>query len=116
MARHVELLSQFSSKCNAGSFDLTQSVLILQCSLLIFQSDIVLLLQAFLKIADISNPLRQWSDSEKWAEAVMQEFFLQGDQEKRLGLPISPFMVLLSLFQFLIVYRIELPRKLLNVK
>lgn len=39
---------------------------------------------------DISNPAKVLPLSDKWSDLLRQEFFLQGDEEKRLGLPISP--------------------------
>mmetsp|Transcript_8873 Transcript_8873/g.21201 ORF Transcript_8873/g.21201 Transcript_8873/m.21201 type:complete len:535 (-) Transcript_8873:51-1655(-) len=39
---------------------------------------------------DISNPAKVSALSDKWSDLLRQEFFLQGDQEKRLGLPVSP--------------------------
>ncbi|CAK9013529.1 unnamed protein product [Durusdinium trenchii] len=39
---------------------------------------------------DISNPAKVFSLSDKWSDLLRQEFFLQGDEEKHLGLPISP--------------------------
>jgi len=38
---------------------------------------------------DISNPTKKFEIYSKWAERVMTEFWIQGDREKELGLPIS---------------------------
>merc|ERR1712232_956559 len=46
-------------------------------------------LQLFLHLADVSNPLKPFSICEPWAYRVLDEFFLQGDEEKRLGLPVG---------------------------
>ena len=56
----------------------------------LLQDDSRLLIAAFiLHAADISNPGRDWETCERWAGLVMNEFFSQGDLEKKLGLPIS---------------------------
>jgi hypothetical protein len=52
--------------------------------------DTRVLLGAFLlHVADISNPGRDWDTCERWAGLVMNEFFSQGDLEKKLGLAVS---------------------------
>ena len=38
-----------------------------------------------LHCADISNPGKQWANCERWAVLVMNEFFSQGDLQKKLG-------------------------------
>jgi len=39
--------------------------------------------------ADISNACKPWKISHQWADCVLAEFFLQGDEEKRLGIPVQ---------------------------
>eukprot|EP00927_Polykrikos_kofoidii_P054786 TRINITY_DN49157_c0_g1_i1.p1 TRINITY_DN49157_c0_g1~~TRINITY_DN49157_c0_g1_i1.p1 ORF type:complete len:870 (+),score=105.28 TRINITY_DN49157_c0_g1_i1:46-2610(+) len=46
-------------------------------------------LQLFLHLADVSNPLKPFSICEAWAWRVLDEFFAQGDEEKRLGIPVG---------------------------
>mmetsp|Transcript_4363 Transcript_4363/g.6771 ORF Transcript_4363/g.6771 Transcript_4363/m.6771 type:complete len:248 (-) Transcript_4363:30-773(-) len=41
-------------------------------------------------VADISNCAKPNSISVKWSDRVLDEFFQQGDEERKLGLPISP--------------------------
>lgn len=48
------------------------------------------ILQIALKCADISNPCRPWEISRKWSYKVCDEFFRQGDYERRLNLPVTP--------------------------
>ncbi|XP_076749341.1 uncharacterized protein LOC143422515 isoform X6 [Xylocopa sonorina] len=48
------------------------------------------ILQIALKCADISNPCRPWDISRKWSHKVCEEFFRQGDYERRLNLPVTP--------------------------
>lgn len=47
------------------------------------------LLTLILHSADLSNPTRPLEYSKKWTMRVLDEFFLQGDKERELGLPIS---------------------------
>ncbi|KAJ8272663.1 hypothetical protein GJAV_G00091950 [Gymnothorax javanicus] len=47
-------------------------------------------LQMALKCADICNPCRPWKLCKKWSEKVTEEFFHQGDIEKKLNLEVSP--------------------------
>jgi len=51
-----------------------------------------LLSSMILHVADISNPTRPGPIARKWAFAIQQEFFLQGECEKKHELPVSPFM------------------------
>ncbi|KAG9334721.1 hypothetical protein JZ751_007256 [Albula glossodonta] len=48
------------------------------------------ILQMALKCADICNPCRPWELSKQWSEKVTEEFFHQGDIERKLKLEISP--------------------------
>lgn len=43
-----------------------------------------------LKCADICNPCRNWELSKQWSEKVTEEFFHQGDIEKKYHLGVSP--------------------------
>uniref|UniRef100_A0A7N5K2K0 Phosphodiesterase n=1 Tax=Ailuropoda melanoleuca TaxID=9646 RepID=A0A7N5K2K0_AILME len=49
-----------------------------------------LVLQMALKCADICNPCRTWELSKQWSEKVTEEFFHQGDLEKKYHLGVSP--------------------------
>lgn len=42
-----------------------------------------------LHCADVSNPMKPWTLCQKIAKLVLDEFFDQGDKEKKLGLPVS---------------------------
>lgn len=43
----------------------------------------------WLHISDLTNPTKQWSESQQWTWLVYEEFFVQGDKEKELGLPVG---------------------------
>lgn len=48
-----------------------------------------LLTKALLHVADISNSMKPFRVCRLWAWQVLEEFFLQGDAEKRLGVPVQ---------------------------
>lgn len=56
------------------------------------RDDRILLTQLLLKAADVSNPCKNFSLAKAWSNLVLEEFFQQGDQEKALQLPVSPYM------------------------
>jgi len=47
-------------------------------------------LQIILKCADICNPCKPWPLSKLWSERVCDEFFKQGDYERKLQIPVTP--------------------------
>ncbi|TMW62867.1 hypothetical protein Poli38472_005485 [Pythium oligandrum] len=55
-------------------------------------ADKKLVLKMILHTCDVSNPAKERETMLRWTERVVDEFFLQGDMEKRLNLPVSPFM------------------------
>jgi hypothetical protein len=54
--------------------------------------DRTVLLKVVLHVADISNPCKPWDVGKIWSDRVIEEFFKQGDSEKKLGLPPTPNM------------------------
>eukprot|EP00939_MAST-03C_sp_MAST-3C-sp1_P001749 g1749.t1 len=50
------------------------------------------LLKVMVHSADISNPTKSWDVSKEWSERVVKEFFAQGDEERKRGIPISANM------------------------
>lgn len=53
--------------------------------------DRLFVLQIAMKCADISNPCRSWNISRLWSYRACEEFYRQGDRERELGLPVTPF-------------------------
>lgn len=49
----------------------------------------LILCEAVLHMADISNPSKPWTVSVEWSNRVFNEFWQQGDLEKQYNLPIS---------------------------
>eukprot|EP00727_Mastigamoeba_balamuthi_P010157 m51a1_g5764 putative 3 -cyclic-nucleotide phosphodiesterase (855) ;mRNA; f:1228866-1232219 len=80
MSRHLEITSQFNTRTSSGELQSSS------------KADRLLIMQMFLKMADVSNPTRPWEMSKRWAERVMEEFYSQGDRERAEGLKLSPFM------------------------
>jgi len=48
------------------------------------------ILHYILHMADISNAAKPTRVAEKWTDRCLEEFFRQGDEEKKLSLPVSP--------------------------
>eukprot|EP00948_MAST-09A_sp_MAST-9A-sp1_P003490 g3490.t1 len=44
-----------------------------------------------MKAADVSNPSKAFPIYVRWTNAILEEFYCQGDREKHLNLPVSPF-------------------------
>ena len=49
-------------------------------------------MKTIIKLCDIGHSLKGLSVHLKWTERIVEEFFLQGDEEKSRGMPVSPFM------------------------
>lgn len=75
ITRQQEYLSLFKNHLDMNTLDMTSA------------EHRLLVLQIALKCADISNPCRPWKISRKWSLKVCQEFFRQGDYERKLNLP-----------------------------
>lgn len=80
MVVHFEVVALFKSKLGDGGLNFATP------------EDRKLVMKMLVHVADISNPSRNTELAGKWTEAVMAEFFAQGDSEKEKGLSVSPFM------------------------
>jgi len=52
--------------------------------------DILILMQMALKVADVSHPSKSLDQHKCWTVMITNEFFDQGDLEKKLGMAVSP--------------------------
>lgn len=59
-------------------------------SMKVEDKDALTIMKAIVHTADISNPAKRWELSKKWSDRVIEEFFTQGDREKKEGLAVSP--------------------------
>eukprot|EP01137_Pigoraptor_chileana_P006466 Opistho-2@3215 len=78
VARHMDILSRFNATIPSFNKDNAR--------------DRELLLEILIKCGDVSNPMRPFHLAKYWSDMIQEENFLQGDQEKKLGIPSSPFM------------------------
>merc|ERR1711871_671874 len=77
MTFHFEIVNQFKSKLQEGNFAPSTP------------EDTQLMLNLMMHAADLSNPVRAFENAKQWAVAVNEEWWLQGDMEHRMGLPIG---------------------------
>ncbi|KAI4471055.1 cyclic nucleotide phosphodiesterase [Holotrichia oblita] len=75
--RQQEFLTKFKKQLDDETLDLNN------------KEDRHFILQIALKCADISNPTRPWHISHKWSLKVCDEFFRQGEFERKLNLPVT---------------------------
>ncbi|CAH1099041.1 unnamed protein product [Psylliodes chrysocephalus] len=75
--RQNEFLTRFKKHLDEGTLDLRQA------------EHRQFIMQIALKCADISNPTRPWDISRKWSLKVCDEFFRQGEFERKLNLPVT---------------------------
>lgn len=52
----------------------------------------MLLFKMLIKCSDVSNPTKEFKTYMRWTNNVIDEWRIQGDEERKRGLPISPFM------------------------
>lgn len=75
--RQQEFLTKFKKHLDEDTLDLRKA------------ENRQFILQISLKCADISNPTRPWDISHKWSLKVCDEFFRQGEFERKLNLPVT---------------------------
>jgi hypothetical protein len=53
------------------------------------RSDRLMVLESALHTADLANPSKPLSACVEWTDRIVAEFYVQGDEERKLGIPIS---------------------------
>ena len=47
------------------------------------------MIKMVIKFCDISNPSKNWENYMRWTRLITEEFYLQGDEEKKRGLKVN---------------------------
>eukprot|EP00727_Mastigamoeba_balamuthi_P013893 m51a1_g9126 putative high affinity cgmp-specific 3 -cyclic phosphodiesterase 9a-like (149) ;mRNA; f:2749-3195 len=79
MSFHLDILSKFNMKLQSG-FNPDQ------------EDHRLSLMQMLIKASDVNNIAKPAPVYAEWTSLVLQEFFMQGDREKEMGMPVSAFM------------------------
>jgi len=87
MVKELELLYEMNSKVFEASTGVTLSEA--EVEVLSTAENKKLILEMVLHGADISNPTKPWNICYDWAYRVLDEYANQGDQEKKLGIPVQ---------------------------
>ena len=77
MALHSEHMNEMKDLLITGELDILD------------ESKKTFLMSMCLHVSDLTNPSKRWMESYKWACLVYEEFFVQGDKELELGIPVS---------------------------
>nr|KAJ3423197.1 High affinity cAMP-specific 3',5'-cyclic phosphodiesterase 7A [Polyrhizophydium stewartii] len=80
MTGHFEYIAKFKNKMNGAGLEISDP------------KDRQLCMDIAIKCGDINNAAKSQSLCTQWAMNIMEEFFKQGDAERKRGLPISMFM------------------------
>ena len=94
MMSHFALLDELKN-CVTQHFNLSRK----EDTVVLLEKDRMIILRSILHAADISNPAKNWKISKQWSDLVVQEFFAQGDKEKKELLPVSMNMDRTTSFQ-----------------
>jgi len=79
MSKHVADLADFRLALDNPKFDPVETA-----------TDQDMALMWLFRASDISHSAKPWEVHREWSHRITQEFHAQGDEEKRLGLPVSP--------------------------
>lgn len=91
MARHFEIMTSLQNLISSHEIykgNNAEKIINKKTALTEFESK-QFILSACLHAADIGNPARIFPASEEWSNRVMEEFWRQGDLEKKMSLPVS---------------------------
>ncbi|KAJ1371606.1 cGMP-specific 3',5'-cGMP phosphodiesterase 3 [Parelaphostrongylus tenuis] len=78
LKQHFEIIMTFNEKSSEME--------------LMNESDRVLMAKMVIKMADINSPTKPYTLHRQWTDRICEEFYEQGDEERRRGMPITPYM------------------------
>ncbi|KHJ89832.1 3'5'-cyclic nucleotide phosphodiesterase [Oesophagostomum dentatum] len=78
LKQHFEIIMTFNEKSSEME--------------LLNESDRLLMAKMIIKMADINSPTKPYGLHRQWTERICQEFYEQGDEERKRGMPITPYM------------------------
>ena len=84
MSKHMTLLADMKTMIETKDFTESEDLKLED------YPDRILVLQTMLHCADLSNPAKPLPLYIKWCGLVMEEFFQQGDRERKMDMDISP--------------------------
>eukprot|EP00931_Biecheleriopsis_adriatica_P113908 TRINITY_DN8917_c0_g1_i1.p1 TRINITY_DN8917_c0_g1~~TRINITY_DN8917_c0_g1_i1.p1 ORF type:complete len:838 (+),score=154.01 TRINITY_DN8917_c0_g1_i1:125-2638(+) len=79
MASHFDFLGKFRVRVANEEFSLQDNA-----------DDRRLVMHCVLKAADLGHAALPWEMHERWAFRLLNEFYEQGDEERSMGIPVSP--------------------------
>lgn len=88
LSTHFDFLAQFKSSVSSGSLDAAADKLVGPNAF----ANRMMLHKMALKCGDVGHAAKSRVLHEKWTHRVAEEFYRQGDEERKRGLAISPFM------------------------
>ncbi|RCN42714.1 3'5'-cyclic nucleotide phosphodiesterase, partial [Ancylostoma caninum] len=78
LKQHFEIIMMFNEKSSEME--------------LLNESDRLLMAKMIIKMADINSPTKPYGLHRQWTDRICQEFYEQGDEERKRGMPITPYM------------------------
>ncbi|CDJ58921.1 cAMP-specific 3',5'-cyclic phosphodiesterase, putative, partial [Eimeria maxima] len=78
MKQHFDFISHLRVRRHTPNFNIIET-----------NEDRWMVFKACIKAADLAHAATNWDQHKQWSERLAEEFYLQGDEEKRLGLPVS---------------------------
>ncbi|CBZ53684.1 hypothetical protein NCLIV_034660 [Neospora caninum Liverpool] len=79
MSHHFEFATRIAARRENPDFNFRER-----------EEDRALVLSLAIKVADLGHCAVDWEAHAAWSARLKEEFFAQGDEEQRLGLPVSP--------------------------